>query len=165
MPAAGIIPGAGIPGGGVPGIPGAAIIGAGIPGGGVPGIPEEAIIGLGIPGGGVPGIPEEAIIPGAGAGIPGPIAGAGIPAIPGPGMPGLGAPPPAASSRACEPGIRRSLSHAAQCIVCFLLIGNSGIQNSVNFVVNLRITCSDALPHWPHTNCSTASTRMYVFQP
>jgi hypothetical protein len=133
MPAAGIIPGAGIPGGGVPGIPGAAIIGAGIPG--------------------------------AGAGIPIAGAGAGIPAIPGPGMPGLGAPPPAASSRACEPGIRRSLSHAAQCIVCFLLIGNSGIQNSVNFVVNLRITCSDALPHWPHTNCSTANTRMYVFQP
>jgi hypothetical protein len=133
-------PGIGIPG--APGIPGIGIPCIGIPG--PPGIPGAAIAGIPIPGAGVPGpdIPGAAIAGGGPAmpGIPGPC-------IPGPGIPGLGAPPVAAISRACAPGMRRSLSHAAQCIVCFLLIGNSGIQNNVNFVVNLRITCSDALPH------------------
>jgi hypothetical protein len=162
---------AGIPGGGVPG---AAIAGAGIPGGvpgpimpgaNWPGIPAA---GPAIPGGGPPipgvgyGIPEPGPAIAPGPGIPGP--GIPGPGIPGPGIP-CGTPPVAASSFATEPGRRCSCSHAEQNSVCFLLIGKSGIQNSVNFVVNLRSTCSDAFPHWPHINCSTASTLMYVFQP
>ncbi len=44
----------------------------------------------------------------------------------------------AASWRACSPGIRCSNSHAVHVSVCFLLMGNSGIQNSVALVVSLR---------------------------
>jgi hypothetical protein len=172
----------GIPGGGAPGIHGPAKAGAGIPGGGVPGpgIPGPPI---GIPGGGVPGPPiGPPGIPGAaiaGAGIPGPpgipgapIPGGGIPGPPGiPGIPipgggpAIPAPPVATICCACAAETRCSCSHAVQNKVRFLLIGNSGIQNSVNFVVSLRSTCSDALPHCPHTSCSTAMTWTYVFQP
>lgn len=142
------IPGPTIPGAVIAGIPGGVPSpgspGAGIPGPAIAGIPAPGIPGAGIPGGGIPG-----------PGIPGPI-------IPGPGIP---APPVATSSLACAPDIRCSCSHAVQNNVCFLLIGKSGIQNSVNFVVSLRSTCSDALPHCPHTSCSTAMTWTYVFQP
>jgi hypothetical protein len=84
---------------------------------------------------------------------------------PGPGKPATGMPPVAISSLACAPGSFCSCSQAGQNSVCFLFMGKSGIQNNVNLVVNLRSTCSDAFPHWPHANCSTASTWTYVFQP
>jgi hypothetical protein len=131
-------------------MPGPAI--AGIPGGGVPGAIPGPGIPCGIPGPGMPG-PAIAGIPGGG--------------MPGPGIPGacMPIPPDATSCCACAPGILCSFSHAVQNVVCFLLMGKSGIQNSVNFVVSLRSTCSALLPHWPHTMWSTASTWTYVFQP
>lgn len=61
--------------------------------------------------------------------------------------------------RACSFGTFWSLSDPGQNSMCLRPTGNSGIQNSVTFVVSLRSTCSLWLPHTLHTIRSTARTR------
>lgn len=86
--------------------------------------------------------------------------------MPGAPIPGaMPAPPVATSCPACSPDIFCSDSHAVHVSVCLRLIGNSGIQNSVNFVVSFRSTCSQEFPHWPHASDNTASTCTYWRHP